>query len=137
MERGLMWLPLLLFLGWLGWNGWNEYQKLEVYQRWAEDFDMAKYDIYAAIGQKDDKITWGKPTRSGIVDLKHFSLKSVQEISLLVDDHPIDVTNPPQKGKPNLVFELYHPSPSISIPFTDVNLALKWLKYLQNLRNEL
>ncbi len=52
MTRGLIWLPLLaIFIG-LAWAGWNEYQKLEAYRAWAEQFDRAKYDIYAVLGQK-------------------------------------------------------------------------------------
>lgn len=85
MERGLMWLPLLGLFIWLAWAGWNEYQKVEAYKTWAADFERAKYDIYAALGQKADQLTWGSPTRKGPVDLKTVSLKEVQSISLNVD----------------------------------------------------
>jgi hypothetical protein len=63
MERGLMWLPLLALFGWLAWAGWREFQKVEAYEAWAQDFDRHKYDIYAVLGQKDDRLVWGKPTR--------------------------------------------------------------------------
>jgi hypothetical protein len=50
----LLWFPLLaVFIG-LAWAGWNEFQKLEVYKSWAAQFDRAKFDIYAVLGQKDD-----------------------------------------------------------------------------------
>lgn len=60
MEYGLLWLPLLIIFFWLAWSGKNEYQKLEAYRQWAENFDQTKYDIYAIIGVKQKQITWGK-----------------------------------------------------------------------------
>ena len=86
MERGLLWLPLLVAFFWLTWSGWNEYQKLEAYKIWAEDFDNAKFDIYAVLGRKADQLTWGKPTRKGMVELSSFSLNDVQQINLLIGD---------------------------------------------------
>ncbi|MBE9166511.1 hypothetical protein IQ238_02810 [Pleurocapsales cyanobacterium LEGE 06147] len=131
MERGLLWLPLLAAFIWLAWTGWQEYQKIEAYRIWSEQFDKAKYDIYAVLGQKEAEITWGKPTRKGPVDLKTFSLKDVQAIRLLVGDRAIDWDNPPAKGKTCLEFSLVEQSNSIQIPFTDSSLAAKWGKYLQ------
>ena len=131
MERGLLWLPLLVTFIWLAWTGWKEYHKIETYRIWAEQFDKAKYDIYAVLGQKETEITWGKPTRKGPVDLKTFSLKDVQAIQLLVGDRPVDWDNPPAKGKTCLEFSLSEQSNSIQIPFTDISLAAKWGKYLQ------
>jgi hypothetical protein len=131
MERGLLWLPLLIVLIWLTWSGWNEYQKLETYNVWAEDFDNAKYDIYAVLGKKDRQLTWGKPTRQGVIDLETFSLDDVRAIELLVDERASDLENLPDKGKPALKFN-FSPDKSITIPFTDIALAAKWLKYLQN-----
>ncbi len=131
MERGLLWLPLLITFIWLAWTGWQEYQKIEAYRIWAEQFDKAKYDIYAVLGQKDDQITWGKSTRKGFVDIKTFSLKDVQAIRLLVEDRPVDWDHPPAKGKVCLEFSLVKQSNSIQIPFTDISLAAKWGKYLQ------
>ncbi|MEO1466231.1 MAG: hypothetical protein AAFR89_08365, partial [Cyanobacteria bacterium J06633_1] len=81
MERGLLWLPLLVAFFWLAWSGWNEYQKLEAYKVWAENFDNAKFDIYAVLGKKAQQITWGKPTRKGMVELKSFSLDNVEDIN--------------------------------------------------------
>lgn len=52
MEHGLLWLPLLAAFFWLAWQGSQEYQKIEAYRTWAEQFDKAKYDIYAVLGKK-------------------------------------------------------------------------------------
>jgi len=131
MERGLLWLPLLVIFFWLAWSGWNEYQKLEAYKIWAEDFDNAKFDIYAVLGRKADRITWGKPTRKGMVELDSFSLNDVQQIKLLIGDRQIDPDSEdsPRKGKPSLEFDINGKN-SIRIPFTDLSLATKWRDYL-------
>lgn len=131
MERGLLWLPLLIIFFWLAWSGWNEYQKVEAYKVWAEDFDNAKFDIYAVLGRKDDRLTWGKPTRKGMVELNSFSLDEVRQISLLVGDRQIapDELDESGNGKPSLEFDLKDKA-SIRIPFTDITLASKWRDYL-------
>ncbi len=131
MERGLLWLPLLLVFIGLAWSGWNEYQKLEVYKIWAEKFENAKYDIYAVLGKQDDKLTWGKPTRKGIINLETFSLNNVKAINLSVSDRPADLDNLPTKGNPALEFVLDSDN-SIKIPFTDISLAAKWYRYLNS-----
>ncbi|MBE9126071.1 MULTISPECIES: hypothetical protein [unclassified Coleofasciculus] len=132
MERGLLWLPLLAVFFWLAWSGWNEYQKVEAYGNWAKQFDRAKYDIYAVLGQKNDELTWGKPTRSEPVDLKTFSLKDVQSIRLLVNNQVADLETPPSKGRAiALEFILGEPTPSLQVPFTEIRLAVKWGKFLQ------
>lgn len=133
MERGLLWLPLLVAFTWLAWSGWNEYQKLEAYKAWAEDFDNAKFDIYAVLGKKERQVTWGKPTRKGMIDLKSFSLDNVREIKLLVGDRSIELDNLPSKGKPSLEFDLIDQK-SIQVPFTDISLAAKWCAYLNEYR---
>ena len=130
MERGLLWLPLLIAFIWLAWSGWNEYQKLEAYKIWAEDFDNAKFDIYAVMGRKDRQITWGKPSRQGMKDTATFSLDEVEEINLLVDNKLVDLDNLPSKGKPILEFTFGDRNNNIKIPFTDIPLAAKWLYYL-------
>ena len=130
MERGLLWLPLLLLFIWLTWSGWNEYQKLEAYKVWAQDFDNAKFDIYAVLGKKGRQLTWGKPTRKGIVDLDSFSVDDVEEIKLLVGDRLVDLDNLPSRGQPTLEFSFNNEKPTLKIPFTDVTLAAKWLKYI-------
>ena len=138
MARGLLWLPLLVAFIWLTWSGWNEYQKLEAYKIWAEDFDNAKFDIYSVLGKKSDRLTWGKPTRKGMVELKSFSLDDVEKINLIVKDKSYDIIttetdfkNLPRRGTPALEFNFVDEQPSIKIPFTDISLAAKWCKYLQ------
>ena len=132
MARGLLWLPLLLVFIWLTWSGWNEYQKLEAYKVWAQDFDNAKFDVYAVLGRKGDRIVWGKPTRKGMVEIENFSLNDVTQIELRSGDRIIDADeeNLPNKGKPSLEFNLSDRE-SIRIPFTDVSLAAKWCNYLR------
>ncbi|MTJ46519.1 hypothetical protein [Dolichospermum sp. UHCC 0259] len=131
MERGLFWLPLLVAFFWLAWQGSQEFKKLQAYQIWAEQFERAKYDIYAVLAQKGNDITWGKPTTKGPIELETFSLLEVQEIRLLVNDHVVDTENPPQKGrKIELDFLLTTPK-SIRVPFTEVPLAAEWGKFLQ------
>ncbi|NES84502.1 MAG: hypothetical protein F6K10_25570 [Moorea sp. SIO2B7] len=131
MERGLLWLPLLVAFFWLAWTGWNEYGKIEAYRLWAEQFDKAKYDIYAVLGQKGTELTWGVPTRTGPVELKTFSLKDVQAIRLLVNEQPVSLEEIPSKGSTVLEFSLVDGANSIKIPFTEVSLAAKWGRYLQ------
>lgn len=133
MERGVLWLPLLVAFFWLAWQGSQEYQKLEAYRIWAEDFEKSKYDIYAVIGIKDNHITWGKPTSKGIVQLETFSLKGVKEVHLLVNTQLADAENYPQKGRVIELEFLFSDSHSVTIPFTEVPLAANWAKYLQGI----
>lgn len=138
MERGLLWLPLLAVFGVLAWSGWNEYQKLEAYNRWAQHFERAKYDIYAVLGQKDTEITWGKPTRNGPVNLETFSLQDVQSIRLLVDEQDADLETPPTHGRAiALEFILPKRASAIKVPFTEIPLAATWGKFLQQQLNQL
>jgi hypothetical protein len=132
MERGLLWLPLLAAFFWLAWAGWNEYQKIEAYRIWAQQFERTKYDIYAVLGQKSRELTWGKPTRKGPINLQSFSLKKVKEVRLLVDDKVADLEVLPAKGRAiALEFIFSEPTASIKIPFTEIPLAAQWGKYLQ------
>ena len=131
MERGLLWLPLLGVFIWLAWAGWNEYQKLEAYRAWAESFEKAKYDIYAVLGQNGESITWGKPTRTGPINLQSFSLRDVRSLQLLVNNKPIDMENPVSQGQVVLEF-IFSESKNIQVPFTDIDLAISWYKYLDS-----
>ena len=131
MERGLMWLPLLAIFIWLAWAGWNEYQKLEAYRVWAEKFALAKYDIYAVLGQQEENLTWGKPTRSGPVNLQTFSIKNVQSLRLLVNDSAVDLENPPSSGSTIVLEFLLKDAEAVRVPFTEIPLATKWGKHLQ------
>ena len=130
MERGLLWLPLLGVFIWLSWAGWNEYHKLEAYRAWAESFEKAKYDIYAVLGQNCESITWGKPARKKPINLETFSLSDVRSLRLLVDNKLVDPENLPSQGKVVLEF-IFYDSKNIQIPFTDIDLAFNWCKYLQ------
>ncbi|MGB3755913.1 MAG: hypothetical protein WBA07_06000 [Rivularia sp. (in: cyanobacteria)] len=132
MERGLLWLPLLVAFFWLAWQGSREFKKVEAYRIWAENFDRAKYDIYAVLAQKENDMTWGKPTVKGIVDLKTFSLNDVNKINLLIDDKPINIDELPRKAKKiELEFVLPEASNSIRVPFTEIPLAGEWGKFLR------
>ena len=129
MERGLLWLPLLILFIWLVWSGNREYLKVKIYQSWSEQFEQAKYDIYSVLGKKGDLITWGKPTTEGIVDQSTFSLQQIQKINLLVNNQVISVDDVPIKGEASLQF-LLSDNTLINVPFTDVDLTVKWLNYL-------
>lgn len=130
MERGILWLALLGVFIWLAWQGKNEYQKVENYRVWAEQFEHAKYDIYAVLGQKGTNLTWGKPTKKGLIELQSFSLKDVQSIQLLLDNQPTDMDNLPRKAR-EVVLEFVLPSTKIRVPFTEIPLAAEWGKFLQ------
>ncbi len=138
MERGLLWLPLLVMFFWLAWQGSKEYQKVEAYRTWAEQFERAKYDIYAVLGQKGNNLTWGKPTPKGPIKLETFSLLDVNQIQLLVDDKLVDVENPPDKGRSIELEFLFSESPkSVRVPFTEIPLAAEWSKFLQGVLQDL
>ncbi|ELR98344.1 hypothetical protein [Gloeocapsa sp. PCC 73106] len=126
MERGLLWLPLLILFGWLTWAGWNEYQKIEAYRQWAQAFERSKYDIYAVLGQKNLEITWGKPGRDRPRELQTFSLTQVNSIRLF---------EPQSRQEAAIEFSFLNPEKVVIIPFTEVSLAQEWTEYLENLRN--
>lgn len=131
MERGLLWLPLLVLFIWLAWQGRNEFQKVEAYQKWAKQFERSKYDIYAVLAQSGSNLTWGKPTRTGPIELQTFSLKDVQSIELVVDQKVVSLLTPPLKGRAiALEFSFSNPE-KIQIPFTEIPLAVDWGKHLQ------
>jgi hypothetical protein len=132
MERGLLWLPLLITFFALAWLGWNEYQKIETYQKWAQQFTQAKYDIYAVLGYQDQEITWGKATRKGMINLQRFSLTDVENIDLLVNDEIITSQELPQKGQAFIQFKLKNSANIIKIPFTQIDLASQWTAYLKS-----
>ncbi len=132
MERGLLWLPLLVLFFWLAWSGKKEYDKVQAYQAWAEQFDQSKYDIYSVLGKKGDLITIGIPTTKGIKDQKTFSLQNLSQLNLLVKNQIIDVNDIPDKGEATLQFS-FKENQIIDVPFTDINIASQWFKYLQKM----
>jgi len=134
-----MWLPLLaIFIG-LAWAGRNEYQKVEAYRDWADGATRAKYDVRAALIQKDKQLLWGRPTRSGIVDLQTFDLQCLnpEAIAVIVDGDAIALENPPDRGKTvllRLTQDMGSPQSGEttgSIPFTDITLAVQWANALR------
>jgi hypothetical protein len=131
MERGLLWLILLAAFIWLAWQGRNEYQKVEAYRNWAQQFERAKYDIYAVLAQNGSNLTWGSPTPKGPIQLETFSLKDVQSIRLLVDDKPVPMEAPPSKGSAIALEFVFSPAASVQVPFTEIPLATEWGKHLQ------
>ncbi|WPF88748.1 hypothetical protein WEU38_00280 [Cyanobacterium aponinum AL20118] len=130
MERGLLWLPLLVLFFWLAWSGKKEYDKVQAYQAWAEQFDKSKYDIYSVLGKKGDLITIGIPTNQGIKEQKTFSLQNLSQLNLLIKNQVVDVDNLPEKGEATLQFSLKE-NQTIDVPFTDINIASQWFKYLK------
>ena len=129
MARGLMWLPLLAIFFGLAWAGWNEYRKLEAYKVWAAQFERAKYDIYAVLGQQDTLLTWGMPTRNGVVDAAVLDLNAVEALGMEVDGLSIDPEKLPEKGRFSLSF-LLKEGGSERIPFTDGDIARRWFDFL-------
>jgi len=142
MARGLMWLPLLVIFFGLAWAGWNEYRKLETYKVWATQFERAKYDIYAVLGQQGNLLTWGLPTRNGMVNTAVLDMGSVESLALEVNGQPIDPKQLPDKGRFSLGFTLKADSYKVSsgesaakyehtsIPFTDGDIAQRWFEFL-------
>ena len=129
MARGLAWLPLLVLFFGLAWAGWNEYRKLEAYKLWIVPFERGKYDIYSALGQKGDKLTWGRPTRQGIVEVQTISISEVEKVVLEEDAQPVKPDEPIGKGKPSLGFTL-EDGRHLSVPFTQAEMAQQWLDFL-------
>jgi hypothetical protein len=131
MERGLLWLPLLVIFTWLAWQGRNEFQKVQAYENWAKQFERSKYDIYAVLAQEGSDLTWGKPTPKGIIDLKTFSLKNVRSLDLVVDEKVFSLETPPNKGRAIALEFIFADDATVRVPFTQVPLAVDWCKYLQ------
>ncbi|MGF1461529.1 MAG: hypothetical protein ACFBSG_21210 [Leptolyngbyaceae cyanobacterium] len=135
MERGLLWLPLLGVFAWLAWAGWNEYQKLEGYKQWAGQFDRAKYDIYAALGQTRDRLVWGQPTRQGLDQPQEISLTDIKQIVLIspVGPQPAAATaSALPRGCDTALKLTAHTDEQYWIPFTDADLAAAWHQRLQS-----
>jgi len=129
MLRGLLWLPLLaMFIG-LAWAGWNEYRKVEAYKIWAQSFERAKYDVYAALGQQGDVLTWGIPTRQGVLSANSLNMTEVERAAIEVNDQPVDLEALPTKGKFAIGFTLRN-GERASIPFTNGDMASQWFDFL-------
>ncbi len=134
MERGLLWLPLLVVFFWLAWAGWNEYQKVESYKRWAEQFERHKYDIYAVLGQKGDRLTWGKPTRKDPIDIQTVTFEEIERIRFRIDNKFYDEKDAefPLNAK-NISLELILKTGEMpNIKFTDIDIAAAWYRFLSD-----
>ncbi|MGL6282814.1 MAG: hypothetical protein ACRC2J_10445, partial [Microcoleaceae cyanobacterium] len=95
------------------------------------DFDHAKYDIFAVIGEKAGAITWGKPTRKGPVNLQTFLLTEVRSLALIIDGQAVNLDLIPPKGKNIfLQFQLTN-GEIVKIPFTQIDIAGNWAKFLE------
>lgn len=130
MERGLLWLPLLgVFIG-LAWAGWNEYRKVQAYETWAADFERSKYDIRAILGQAENTVTWGRPTRQGPVDLRSLSLADVDTLELKVNGQTFSPEVDPPAGQPGEIVFILKSGEVYNVPFTDGILANRWRKAL-------
>lgn len=129
MVRGLLWLPLLAVFFGLAWAGWNEYRKLEAYKVWAAQFERAKYDIYAALGQQGNRLTWGSPTRQGIIGTQHLDLAKVKQLNIEVDGQLAAAEQLPIKGRFSLAFVLEDGSKA-TVPFTDGDIARQWFDFV-------
>ena len=134
MERGLLWLPLLVVFFWLAWAGWNEYQKIESYKRWAEQFERHKYDIYAVLGQKGDRLTWGKPTRKDPLDIQTVTFQDVSCIRFRIDNQFFDQKDAefPLSAKKISLELVLKTGEMTSIKFTDIDIAASWYRFLSD-----
>lgn len=134
MERGLLWLPLLVVFFWLAWAGWNEYQKIESYKRWAEQFERHKYDIYAVLGQKGDRLTWGKPTRKDPLDIQTVIFQDISHIRFRIDDQFFDQKDAelPLSAKKISLELVLKTGEMTSIKFTDIDIAASWYSFLSD-----
>ncbi|MBT9312142.1 hypothetical protein [Leptothoe kymatousa] len=132
MVHGLLWLPLLIFFFWITWAGWNEYQKVETYKQWANQFERSKYDILAALGQSERNLTWGLPTRQGIINTQTIDFNQVRSISLIAKGDATFAEAAQDLAKKSEAFLQLQltDDEQPQIPFTDVDIAQKWCSFL-------
>ena len=131
MERGLLWLPLLVLFFGLAWAGWNEYQKVQGYSAWAKQYEKSKYDVLAALGYRTGELSWGKPIRKGLEDRQVMSIASLKGVQLRVDGTVANLEALPDSGK-IIALELIPTDGDgvIQIPFVGIDLAAEWANYL-------
>jgi hypothetical protein len=132
MERGLLWLPLLVLFFGLAWAGWNEYQKVQGYSAWAKQYEKSKYDVLAALGYRKGEISWGKPIRKGLEDRQVMSIAALKGVQLRIDGTIADLEMLPDSGK-IIALELLPTDGNgvIQIPFVGIDLAAEWTHYLK------
>ncbi|XFA73725.1 hypothetical protein RYO59_001975 [Thermosynechococcaceae cyanobacterium Okahandja] len=134
MSHGLLWLPLLGVFVALARLGWVEYRKLEHYRHWAKEFERSKYDILAVLGQRGDRLVWGRPSRQGIIHLQSCCLSEITALRLTCGGQPCSTEKP--TGPIELVLESQD-GQTYRIPFTELPLALAWRDRLQQMRETL
>jgi len=134
MERGLLWLPLLVVFFGLAWSGWNEYQKVESYKRWAEQFERHKYDIYTVLGQKGDRLTWGQPTRKEPQNIRSLAFQDIERIRFRIDSKFYNAKDSefPVNAKKISLEVVLKTGEMPSIRFTDVDIAAGWYRFLSD-----
>ncbi len=132
MERGLLWLPLLVLFFGLAWAGWNEYQKVQGYSAWAKQYEKSKYDVLAALGYRKGELSWGKPIRKGLEDRQVMSIGALKGVQLRIDGSVVDLKTLPDAGK-IIALELIPADGNgvIQIPFVGIDLAVEWTNYLK------
>lgn len=135
MERGLLWLPLLvLFIG-LAWAGWNEFQKVESYRRWAQPFRYSKYDIYSVLALDEDSLVVGKPSRQGPIQLEQVRFKQIRSVQLQLDGQtvasPSQALDDPKQSPKSIAIQLDLGENQLQIPFTQLDLAIDWTQRIQ------
>ncbi|ATS18189.1 hypothetical protein L5470_01915 [Synechococcus sp. PCC 6717] len=135
MSHGLFWFSLLAVFLTLARLGWVEYRKLEYYRHWAKEFEHSKYDILAVLGQRGDRLVWGKPTRQGIIQLQSCGLEEITAISVMAGGQPLDNDTPDTQkssGRIELVLQSCA-GVAYRIPFTELPLALAWRDRLRQM----
>ena len=132
MERGLLWLPLLVLFFGLAWAGWNEYQKVQGYSAWAKQYEKSKYDVLAALGYRKGELSWGKPIRKGLEDRQVMSITALKGVQLRIDGTIANLEALPDSGK-IIALELLPIDGNgvIQIPFVGIDLAAEWTSYLK------
>ncbi len=129
MEKGLLWLPLLIVFFALAWAGRREFQKIEVYRLWSHSFSNAKYDIYSVLGLGEGVLVWGKPTYRGIVEEKTIQLSQITSVDLVFQGKVVNLSDLNLTGSAEL--SLSTKDEIVVIPFTEISLAAQWAKDLQ------
>ena len=132
MERGLLWLPLLVLFFGLAWAGWNEYQKVQGYSAWAKQYEKSKYDVLAALGYRKGELSWGRPIRKGLEDRQVMSIAALKGVQLRIDGTIANLEMLPDSGK-IIALELIPTDGNgvIQIPFVGIDLAAEWTNYLK------
>jgi len=109
-------------------------KKIESYKRWSEQFERHKYDIYAVLGQKDDRLTWGKPTRKDPLDIQTVTFQDIARIRFRIDSKFFDEKDAefPLNAKKISLELVLKTGEMPSIRFTDIDIAAAWYRFLSD-----